>query len=447
VIAQNRSAEQTVFCSKSQPQYNLSVSASVPENREDERLSFRIRSAFMSPPVTIRDIKTILTQPGSSRLVIVKVLTSEPGLYGLGCATFTQRIHAVQAAIEHHIKPFVVGRDVDRIEEIWQMAMVHGYWRNGPVLNNAISGIDQALWDIKGKRAGMPLYQLLGGKSREAAAVYVHADGRDQQEVEANVRRFMEQGFRYIRVQMGGYGGQAASLVRPENAPDGNYFDPRAYCRNMLKMIEHVRGQVGEEVELLHDIHERLSPIDALQFAKDVEQYKLFFLEDALAPEDIAWFRTFRQQCATPLAMGELFNNPHEWQSLITERLIDFIRMHISQMGGITPARNVAILAAMFGIRTAWHGPSDTSPVGHAANLHLDVWAPNFGIQEWYRPSELDYEMFPGLPEVRNGYLYPNEQPGLGIDIDEELAARYPCEDIVEQWTQTRLPDGSPTRP
>jgi mannonate dehydratase len=401
----------------------------------------------MSPPITIRDVKTILTQPGSSRLVIVKVLTSEPGLYGLGCATFTQRIHAVQAAIEQHLRPFVIGRDVDRIEEIWQMAMVHGYWRNGPVLNNAISGIDQALWDIKGKRAGMPVYQLLGGKSREAAAVYVHADGRDPQEVESNVQRFMEQGFRYIRVQMGGYGGEATRLVRPDNAPDGNYFDPRAYCRNMLRMIEHVRARVGEEIELLHDIHERLSPIDAVQFAKDVEPYKLFFLEDALAPEDIAWFRTIRQQCATPLAMGELFNNPHEWQFLITERLIDFIRMHISQMGGLTPARNVAILAGMFGIRTAWHGPGDTSPVGHAANLHLDVWAPNFGIQEWYRPSELDYEMFPGLPEVRDGYLYPNAQPGLGIEIDEALAARYPCESIVEQWTQTRLPDGSPTRP
>jgi mannonate dehydratase len=397
--------------------------------------------------ITIQDVQTILTQPGPSRLAIVKIITSEPGLYGLGCATFTQRIFAVAAAIEHHLKPFVLGRDVDRIEEIWNMAMVHGYWRNGPVLNNAISGIDQALWDIKGKRANMPLYQLLGGKSREAAAVYVHADGRDPQEVENNVRGFMAQGFRYIRIQMGGYGGQAEKLVKPENAPAGSYFDPRAYCRNMLKMIEHVRVQVGGELELLHDIHERLSPIDAVQFAKDVEPYKLFFLEDALAPEDIAWFRMIRQQCATPLAMGELFNSPHEWQPLITERLIDFIRMHISQMGGLTPARNVATLANMFGVRTAWHGPGDTSPVGHAANLHLDVWSPNFGIQEWYRPSELEYEMFPGLPQIRNGYLYPNEQPGLGIDIDETLAARYPCKDMVEQWTQTRLPDGSPTRP
>jgi mannonate dehydratase len=397
--------------------------------------------------VVIKDVQTILTQPAGSRLVIVKVITSEPGLYGLGCATFTQRFHAVHTAIEKHLKPFVLGRRVSRIEEIFRMAAVHSYWRNGPVLNNAISGIDMALWDIKGKQAGMPVYQLLGGQCREAAAVYVHADGKNPQEVEENVRRFMEQGYRYIRVQMGGYGGQAGKLVKPDGAPDGAYFDPRAYCRNMLEMVEHIRAAVGKEVELLHDVHERLQPIHAVQFAKDVEQFKLFFLEDALAPEDIKWFETIRQQCSTPLAMGELFSNPREWQPLISGRLIDFVRMHISQMGGLTPARDVALFANMYGIRTAWHGPGDTSPVGHAANLHLDVWAPNFGVQEWCRFPELVYEMFPGLPEVRNGYMYPNDNPGLGIDIDEKLAAKYPCQDTVEAWTQARLPDGSPTRP
>ncbi len=402
---------------------------------------------MMPPEILIQDVKTILTQPGLSRLVIVKLITSEPGLYGLGCATFTQRIHAVHAAIEKHLKPFLIGRDVENIEEIWHMSMVHGYWRNGPVLNNAISGVDQALWDIKGKLAGMPLYQLLGGKTRQGAAVYVHADGRDEQEVEDNARRFVEDGFHYIRIQMGGYGDKNIDKPKPENAPKGNYYDPRAYSRNTLKMIEHVRIQLGNSIELLHDIHERLHPIDAVQFAKDVERYKLFFLEDALAPEDIGWFKTIRQQCATPLAMGELFNNPHEWQYLISERLIDFLRIHISQIGGITPARNIAIFANMYGIRTAWHGPGDTSPVGQAANLHLDIWAPNFGIQEWYCPSGLEYEMFPGLPRVRDGYLYPNDQPGLGIEIDEQLAAKYPCQEIVEEWTQTRLPDGSPFRP
>ena len=385
----------------------------------------------MTVPVTIRDVQTILTEPAGSRLIIVKVMTSEPGLYGVGCATFTQRFHAVHAAIEHHLKPFLIGRDVDRIEEIWQMAMVHSYWRNGPVLSNAVSGVDQALWDIKGKRAGMPLYQLLGGKCREAAACYVHASGPSPEAVLESVTDYMADGYRHIRVQMGGYGGVPTKDVRPEGAPEGAYFDPRDYARKHLRLFEYLRSELGFEIELLHDVHERLVPIDAVGFAKDVEQFKLFFLEDVLAPEDLEWFANIRQQCATPIAMGELFNNPREWQPLIAERLIDFVRMHISQIGGITPARNVAAFANMYGIRTAWHGPGDTSPVGHAANLHLDLVAPNFGIQEWCRFPDHVYEMFPGLPKVRDGYLYPNDGPGLGIDIDEDLAARYPCQDQV----------------
>jgi mannonate dehydratase len=397
--------------------------------------------------VTIKDVQIIMTQPAGSRLIIVKLITSEPGLYGVGCATFTQRFNAVHTAIERHLKPFLIGRDVDRIEEIYQMSAVHSYWRNGPVLNNAISGVDQALWDIKGKRAGMPVYQLLGGKCREAAACYAHAGGATKEEIVESIQEYSEQGYQYIRVQQGGYGGMESKQPRPDGAQEGAYFDPRGYMRAHLDVFDHVRTELGFEIELLHDIHERLVPIDAVQFAKDMEKYKLFFLEDPLAPEDIDWFHNIRSQCATPIAMGELFNHPREWQPLIEQRLIDFIRMHVSQMGGITPARNVAAFARMYGIRTAWHGPGDTSPVGHAANMHLDLWAPNFGVQEWCRFNDLCYDIFPGLPEVRGGYMYPNDQPGLGIDINEELAAKYPCEDTIEQWTQTRLPDGSPSRP
>ncbi len=400
-------------------------------------------------PITIRAVNVYPIQAASAatRFIVVKVLTSEPGLYGLGCATFTQRYQAVCAALHHHVIPFSLGKDVSRIEELFQMNMVQGYWRNGPVLNNAISGIDQALWDIKGKLANMPVYDLLGGKCREAAAVYSHADGRDLPELLEQVDTLRAAGYRYIRVQMGGYGGKGAQMNTPEGAPPGAYFDPRAYLRNTIHMLESIRSHVGDEIELLHDIHERLSPADALYFAKAVEPLRLFFLEDALAPVDLHWFRQFRAQCATPLAMGELFNHPLEWRICIEERLVDFIRMHVSQMGGITPARNAAIHAGIYGIRTAWHGPGDTSPVGHAANLHLDLWAPNFGIQEWCRFDPLIYEMFPGLPQVRNGYLYPSPEPGLGIDLDETLAARYPCTDEVDTWTQTRLPDGSPARP
>lgn len=398
-------------------------------------------------PITIKDVKTIITQPGHSQLIIVKLITSEPGLYGLGCATYKQRFHAVHTAIEKHIKPFVIGRDVARIEEMWRLLMVNGYWRNGPVMNNAISGIDQALWDIKGKVAGLPVYELLGGKVREGVNVYVHADGRSQQQVVDNIRAYQAQGHRHFRIQLGIYGGISKEMIKPEGAPAGAYFDPKAYMRDTLNLLAHVRHELGDEIELLHDVHERLTPIEAVQFAKDVEPFKLFFLEDVLPPEQIAWFSQLRQQCATPIAIGELFNNPHEWQPLIANRLIDFVRMHISQMGGLTPARNVAAFADMFGIRTAWHGPSDTSPVGHAVNTHLNVWASNFGIQEWYQPKQIDYDMFPGLPEVRNGYAYPNEKSGLGIDVDEALAAKYPPQDEVIEWTQARLPDGTPVRP
>jgi mannonate dehydratase len=401
----------------------------------------------MSKPITIQDVKVILTAPSRIRLVVVKVVTSEPGLYGLGCATFTQRHRAVAAAVDGHLRAFLLGRDVSRIEDLWQQMMVHSYWRNGPVLNNAVSGVDMALWDIKGKLAGMPVYELLGGKCREGAAVYRHADGAEPKQVEDNARKFQEQGIHYIRVQMGGYGGKNPMLRLPEGSPSGAYYDDKAYMRSIPPLLEHIRSTIGWQVELLHDIHERLRPIDAVNFAKIVEPYRLFFLEDALAPEDIEWFETIRQQCATPLAMGELFVHPREWVPLVSRRLIDFLRMHISAIGGITPAKKAAILGEQFGVRTAWHGPGDVSPVGHAANVHLDVSSPNFGVQEWSGFSDTLQEVFPGCPELRNGYAYPNDKPGLGIDLNEDLAARFPCEDGVEQWTQTRLPDGTAVRP
>ncbi len=397
--------------------------------------------------VTIRDVKTILTAPEGINLVVVKIETSEPELYGLGCATFTQRHRAVQTAIDEYIKPFLIGKDVSRIEDLWQTAMVSGYWRNGPIMNNAVSGMDMALWDIKGKMAGMPVYQLLGGKCREAAAVYRHADGRDEREVEENVRVFMEQGYRYIRCQMGLYGGLHANLAKPEGALDGAYYDPAAYARSIPRLFEHIRGAVGNEVELIHDIHERLVPIEAVQLAKELERYRLFYLEDALPPEQIEWYRMIRAQTTTPLAMGELFVHPLEWTPLISERLIDFIRVHVSTVGGITPAKKLAVLGESFGVRTAWHGPGDVSPVGHAANLHLDLNSPNFGIQEWTPFGEATREVFAGCPEVRNGYAYIEEKPGLGIELDEAKAAKYPPHDKLPAWTLARKPDGTPARP
>ncbi len=399
----------------------------------------------------IRNVKAILTSPGEGsiqkRLIVVRIDTSEPGLYGLGCATFTQRHRAVATVVDEYLNPLLIGRDPSRIEDIWHTVHVNAYWRSGPVMNNALSGVDMALWDLKGKLAGMPVYQLLGGKCREAVAVYRHADGSEPRQVEDNARRFIEQGCRYVRAQMGGYGGKARPTDRLESSLSGAFYDPDAYARSVPMLFEHLRNTIGFGTELLHDVHERLRPTDAVLLAKRLEPYRPFFLEDPLAPEDIEYFQAIRSQCATPIAMGELFNNPREWMPLISGRLIDFVRMHISQMGGLTPARKVAAYAELYSVRTAWHGPGDVSPVGHACNLHLDVVCPNFGVQEWPGFPEPLQEVFPGCPEVRDGYMYPNECPGFGIDLDEKLAAKYPCSTQVDFWTQTRLPDGTAVKP
>ena len=405
----------------------------------------------MAKPITITNVRTILTAPEVTPLVVVKIETSEPGLYGLGCATFTQRYLAVATAIDKYLKDFLVGKDVANIEDIWQTSFVHSSWRNDAVLSNSVSGIDMALWDIKGKVAGMPVYDLLGGKARAGAAVYRHADGKSLSEVEENVRKYMEQGLLYIRCQWGGYGGRIDQIKAPENAPEGTYFDPHGYARNTLRLFDHIRNAVGDDIELLHDVHERLAPIEAVRLSKNLEPYRLFFLEDALSPEAVDWFAIMRQQSATPIAMGELFTHPQEWLPLIQNRLIDFIRCHISTIGGITPAKKLAHLCEAFGIRTAWHGPGDVSPVGHAANLHIDLSSYNFGVQEWWGPSDLIKEVFPGTPELRGGYLYANDKPGLGIDIDEKLAAQYPPDNAnairPKLWTTARTPDGGSWRP
>jgi len=382
------------------------------------------------PSPKIKDISVIATQPAGVRLIVVKVVTDQPGLYGYGCATFTQRADLVVPAVEKYLKPLLEGRPADRIDDTWQMCYNSSYWRNGPVLNNAISGVDQALWDIKGRQAGLPVYQLLGGKCREAADCYGHASGAEIPQVIESARKWMARGFRHVRVQIGvpgmsgyGGGGGAATVPKLHNDP---VYEPAVYLRRALKMLEACRKELGEEIELLHDIHERVSPNQAVQFAKDVEHLKLFFLEDPLSPEDIAYFRQMRAQCATPIAMGELFNSPHEWTPLIAERLIDYIRIHVSQAGGLTPCRKIAAFAEMFGVKTAWHGPGDVSPIGHAANIALDVACYNFGIQEYSSFSERHQEIFRGCPVEKDGYLYPNEAPGWGIEVDEKAAAKYP---------------------
>lgn len=393
----------------------------------------------------ITDVRTICTAPVGIRLVVVKVETSEPGLYGLGCATFTQRPTAVVRAVEDYLKPLLVGRNPSDIEDIAQSGFLSSYWRSGPVLNNALSGVDEALWDIKGKLADMPVYELLGGRCRSGADVYMHASGASFEEVEENARALMEQGYRFIRCQMAIPNSNTYGARSDSTAP----FDPGAYQRLVPRLFDHLRSTLGDEVELLHDIHERISPQDAIRLARELEPHRLFFLEDPFSPEDVGWFDRLREQSSVPIAMGELFVNPAEYVPLITGRLIDYVRMHVSDVGGLTPARKIAALSEFFGIRTAWHGPGDVSPVGHAANLHLDLSSPNFGIQEWSGAREALLEVFPGMPEVRDGMLWPNQLPGLGVDIDEAAAARYPFPEhpLNGAWPPVRRRDGSIVRP
>jgi mannonate dehydratase len=394
----------------------------------------------------ITSVRPILTAPDGIALVVVRVDTDEPGLYGLGCATFTQRPTLVAQTVEEYLAPLLADRDPANIDDLWHLMYVNAYWRNGPVLNNAISGVDMALWDIKGKQAGMPVYDLLGGRCREAAMVYRHADGREPAEVLERVERYRDEGHLAVRCQMGGYGARGsrgATDDRFRASFPGAYYDPGRYARSVVELFEHVRSAVGDELFLLHDIHERLAPIDAIRLGRDLEPYRLFFLEDPLPPDQVDWFRRLRQQTVTPIAMGELHNHPLEWRSLVTEQLVDFVRSHLSQLGGLTPARKLAALCESFGVRTAWHGPGDVSPVGHAANLHLDLASHNFGIQEVIGFGEPLLEVFPGTPELRDGYLWPNDRPGLGIEIDEARAADFPIEVVPIEWTQTRWPDGT----
>ena len=402
----------------------------------------------------IKDIQVIATAPAGLRLTVVKIVTDQDGLYGYGCGTFTQRADLVNAAVERYLKPFLIGHPTDRIDDIWQACYNSSYWRNGPVLNNAISGVDQALWDIKGRQAGMPVYQLVGGKCREAADCYTHAAGADTAQCIEQARKFMSQGFRNVRVQVGAPGMASYGSSRGDASiaalHEGPVFDSAVQWRYSVKLIEEARKQLGDEVGLLHDMHERYTPNQAVQFAKAVEPYRLFFLEDPLSPEDIAYFRQIRQQCATPIAMGELFNSPHEWTPLISERLIDYMRMHVTQMGGFTPARKVAAMGEIFGVRTAWHGPGDVSPIGHMVNVTLDVVCYNFGIQEYSPFNDRLQEVFHGCPVMKNGYLYVNESPGWGIEVDEKEAAKYPYGSSEGRrgqlnggWGEIRRPDGT----
>lgn len=412
----------------------------------------------------IRRIRAIETAPMGINLLVVKVETTEDGLYGLGCATLAYRTATVKHLIETYLDPLLAGREVDRISDLWQLMHQNAYWRSGPIENNAISGVDMALWDIKGKMAGMPVYQLLGGKLRDGIPVYRHADGTDIRALMDDIDALRAVGLKYVRVQMGIYGGTPYGTVpagAARGAQTGTYIDSEDYMKNTRKMFDQLRKHYGDELEFVHDVHERINPIQAREFCRSLDPYRLFFLEDVVSPEQIGWLREIHNYCSTPLSHGELYCNTTEWNEAVINRSVDYLRAHMSDIGGITPAFRMAMFANQFGVRTCWHCPPDLSPVAASAIINLDLALPNFGLQEWSAIKTYDFiqqngeahekdaeeamaEVFTGMPEYGNdGYVYPNEKPGLGVDIDEKAAARYSCEHPVTVWTQTRNPDGS----
>ena len=377
--------------------------------------------------------RVIVCSPGRN-FVTLKIETDQ-GLTGLGDATLNGRDLAVASYLNDHVIPCLIGRDAHRIEDTWQYLYRGAYWRRGPVTMSAIAAVDTALWDLKAKAAGLPLYQLLGGASRDRVMVYCHANGRDVEHTVDEVLRHRERGYEAIRAQSGVPGldkvyGVAAGdkPYEPADAdlPSEHAWSTEKYLRHVPLLFDAVRRAVGDDVHLLHDVHHRLTPIEAARLGKDLEPFRLFWMEDATPAENQEAFKLIRQHTTTPLAVGEVFNTVWDCKDLIQNQLIDYIRATVVHAGGITHLRRIADLAALYQVRTGSHGATDLSPVCMGAALHFDLWVPNFGIQEYMRHSEETDAVFPHAYTFADGFLHPGEVPGHGVDIDEALAAKYP---------------------
>jgi mannonate dehydratase len=382
--------------------------------------------------VKIVDARVIVTCPGRN-FVTLKIVTDE-GLTGVGDATLNGREQAVVAYLTEHVVPVLIGRDATRIEDTWQYLYKGAYWRRGPVTMAAIAAVDTALWDIKGKQAGLPVHQLLGGRSREGVTVYGHANGADVDGVLAAVQRHLDEGFKAVRVQSGipglegVYGVSSQAIYEPASSaiPAESVWSTEAYLDHLPSVFRRVREEFGPGVKLLHDAHHRLTPIEAARLGKSLEPYALTWLEDPVPAELQEGFRLIRQHTTTPIAVGEVFNTIFDCTQLIREQLIDYIRATVVHAGGITHLRRILDLAALHHVRSGAHGATDMSPVCMAAALQLDIAIPNFGLQEYMPHSAETDAVFPHAYWYEDGYLHPGDQPGLGIDIDEELAAQYP---------------------
>ena len=398
----------------------------------------------------------VIVSSPDRNFVTLKITTDE-GVTGLGDGTLNGRELAVASYLRDHVLPLLIDRDPHRIEDTWQFLYRSAYWRRGPVTMAAIAAVDVALWDIKAKLAGMPLYQLIGGASRTGIMAYGHASGRDTQELFDSIRAHLDLGYRSIRVQTSVPGINAVYGVAAQSSIDGRRYDyepaqriplpaeedwdTRAYLRHLPTVFEAVRSEFGPEIPLLHDGHHRMTPIQAARLGKALEPYDLFWLEDCTPAENQDALRLVRQHTTTPLAIGEVFNTVWDYQTLIREQLIDYVRSAVTHTGGITAMRRLLDFAAQYQIKSGIHGPTDISPVGMAAALHLDLAIHNFGIQEYMRHGALTDEVFRQSFTFADGYLHPGDQPGLGVDLDETAAARFPY--VPAYLPFNRLKDGT----
>lgn len=396
----------------------------------------------------ITNVKVIVTCPDRN-FVTVKIET-DAGLYGIGDATLNGRELAVVSYVQDHIAPCLIGKEAGRIEDIWQYLYRGCYWRRGAVTMTAIAGIDTALWDIKAKAANMPLYELLGGKSRDGVMVYGHANGGDIAETVDEVAKYKDMGYKAIRAQTGIPGlsstyGVSKDKMYYEPAdgqlPTENVWSTSKYINHVPKLFDTLRDKFGFDIHLLHDAHHRLTPQEAAKVGKSLEPYNLFWLEDTVPAENQEAFRMIRQHTTTPLAVGEVFNSIWDCKTLIEEGLIDYIRSTVVHAGGISHLKKIFEFAAMHHVRSGSHGATDLSPVCMGAALHLDTAIYNFGVQEYMRHTEKTDEVFPHAYHFEDGYLYPGDTPGHGVDINEELAAKYPYQRAY--LPVNRLEDGS----
>ncbi|MBU1345402.1 MAG: D-galactonate dehydratase family protein [Alphaproteobacteria bacterium] len=392
--------------------------------------------------------RVIVTCPGRN-FVTLKIETDQ-GVYGIGDATLNGRELSVVSYLEGHVVPCLIGKDPRRIEDIWQYLYRGAYWRRGPVTMRAIAAVDVALWDIKAKMANMPLYDLLGGRSRDGVLVYGHANGSDLAQTVDEVGRYIDLGYKAVRAQSGipgiemAYGvGRGKLFYEPADAvlPTETLWDTRKYLSFIPSLFETLRDTYGAGPALLHDVHHRLTPIEAGRLGKALEPYDLFWMEDCTPAENQEAFKLVRQHTTTPLAVGEIFNTIWDCKDLIQNQLIDYIRTTIVGAGGITHLRRIADFAALYQVRTGCHGATDLSPVTMGAALHFDTWVPNFGIQEYMRHTEETDTVFPHDYRFENGLMHAGEAPGHGVDIDEVLAARYPYKPAM--LPVARLEDGT----